>query len=229
MAMSVVIIDSLFLHRYRISSRSQCADETDSIASGRSRQTTILSRVNECEPLARWSGFESQQSIPRATPLTTRTSSLKVHRPVPAHSSSSFYSFADDNRSHQVITLQTPVLSPEDQSSSERSNQWSSSDLSSIRSCSVISVPVTSHDKTRPYQGSTIFGTSVSSSTTGGIVQTGEPLTSSRYPSPGRRRGTEESTQSRSETTATSNASLSTGPSTSVDVAEELHNIRLQL
>ncbi|VUZ51062.1 unnamed protein product, partial [Hymenolepis diminuta] len=136
--------------KYRMISRSQYPDETDSIASNRSRRTAVLSKVNEAEALSRRSGFESQQSIPRANLLSTRTSSMKVHRPMPTSSSASIYSFADDNRSpHHVVTLQTPVLSAEDRSSSDQSNQWSSSDLSSIRSCSAISVPVTSYDKAK--------------------------------------------------------------------------------
>nr|CDS27885.1 calcium dependent secretion activator 1 [Hymenolepis microstoma] len=217
--------------KYRVISRPQHLDETDSIVSNRSRQATIVSRVKESESLSRRSGFEPQHSIPQTNPLATRTSSMKVHRPMPTSSSASIYSFADDNRSsHQAVTLQTPVLSAaEDRSSSDRSNQWSSSDLSSIRSCSIVSVPVTSYDTTRPYEGSAVFGTSASSYATSLIGPSGEPLGSSRYPSTGERRGTEESNRSRSETTGTSNASLSTGPSTSADAAEDLHKLRLQL
>uniref|UniRef100_A0A158QIN9 PH domain-containing protein n=1 Tax=Rodentolepis nana TaxID=102285 RepID=A0A158QIN9_RODNA len=206
-------------------------DETDSIVSSRSRQTATVSKVKETESLSRRSGFESQQSITQTNPLTSRTSSMKVHRPMPSSSSASIYSFADDNRSqHQAVTLQTPVLSAaEDRSSSDRSNQWSSSDLSSIRSCSIVSVPVTSYDTTQPYEGSAIFETSASSYANSLIGPSGEPLGSSRYPSPGERRGTVESNRSRSETTGTSNASLSTVPSTSADAAEDLHKLRLQL
>ncbi|VDK38815.1 unnamed protein product [Taenia asiatica] len=214
--------------RYRTRSRMQNFDEVDSTASVHSRQTSALSKVVGTEPLTRLPGFESQHSIPQATPLTIRTSSLKVHRPMPAHSSSSIHSFADESRSHQVVTLQTPLLSAEDRSSSERSNQWSSSDLSSIRSYSVISVPVTSHDKTRPYQGS-IFGTSFSSSATGGVGHVDE-LQSSRFPSPVGRIGEPgENFQSRNETSVTSHPSPSTGLIASVDAAEELHKLRLQL
>lgn len=147
---------------------------------------------------------------------------------MPAHSSSSIYSFADENRSHQVVTLQTPLLSAEDRSSSERSNQWSSSDLSSIRSYSVISVPVTSHDKTRPYQGSA-FGTSFSSLATGGVGHNDE-LQNGRFPSPAGRTGEPgENFQSRNEAPRTSTPSPSTGLTASVDAAEELHRLRLQL
>ncbi|KAL5962363.1 Calcium-dependent secretion activator [Taenia solium] len=214
--------------RYRTRLRMQNFDEIDSTASVHSRQTSALPKVVGTDPITRLSGFESQHSIPQTTPLTIRTSSLKVHRPMPAHSSSSIHSFADENRSHQVVTLQTPLLSAEDRSSSERSNQWSSSDLSSIRSYSVISVPVTSHDKTRPYQGS-IFGTSFSSSATGGVGHVDE-FQSSRFPSPAGRIGEPgENFQSRNETFGTSHPSPSTGLIASVDTAEELHKLRLQL
>ncbi|KAL5112056.1 Calcium-dependent secretion activator [Taenia crassiceps] len=213
---------------YQACSRMQYPDDIDSAATVHLRQTCALPKMVGIEPLTRLSGFESQHSIPQATPLTIRTSSLKVHRPMPAHSSSSIYSFADENRSHQVVTLQTPLLSAEDRSSSERSNQWSSSDLSSIRSCSVISVPVTSHDKTRPYHGS-IFGTSYSSSATGGAGHIDE-LPNSRFPSPAGRTGEPgENFQSRNEVYGTSNPSPSTGLIASVDAAEELHKLRLQL
>ncbi|KAH9287076.1 Calcium-dependent secretion activator 1 [Echinococcus granulosus] len=215
--------------RYQTCSRLQYLDEIDSTRSVRSRQTSALSKVVETGLLSRRSGFESQRSIPKATPLTIRTSSLKFRRPMLAHSSSSINSFADENKSHQVVTLQTPLLSAEDRSSSGRSNQCSSSDLSSIRSYSVISVPVTSHDTTRSYQDSPIFGTSFSSSATGGVGRIGE-LRNSRFPSAvGRARGTDENFQSRSETSGTSNPSLSTGLISSVDTAEEIHKLRLQL
>ncbi|VDM31371.1 unnamed protein product [Hydatigera taeniaeformis] len=205
----------------------QYLGETDSTTSARSRQTTAPSTVVGTEPLLRRSGFESQHSIPQATPLTIRTSSLKVHRSIPPHSSSSIYSFADENKSHQVVTLQTPLLSAEDRSSSERSNQWSSSDLSSIRSCSVISVPVTSHDKTRPYHGS-IFGTSFSSSATGGMGHIDE-LQNGRLPSPAKKTGeTGETFQIRDGTPGISDPSPD-GLNASVDAAEELHKLRLQL
>ena len=210
---------------YRIGTRSQYLDETLSTASTRSRQTTILSRVDETDSVVNRSGFDSHHSTPYSTPLTTRTSSLKAHRPMPAHSSSSIYSFADDNKSQQAVTLQTFLLSVEDRSSSEKSNQWSSSDISSTRSYSAVSVPVTSHDKTRPHQGSIAFGTSISSSATGGMGE----LHNTRFPSPAGKRETGENVLIRNESSETSIPIPSTGLTASVDAAEELHKLRLQL
>uniref|UniRef100_A0A5K3EG22 PH domain-containing protein n=1 Tax=Mesocestoides corti TaxID=53468 RepID=A0A5K3EG22_MESCO len=213
----------------------QHLDVTDSLANTtlRSRPLAISSAFTkgvETAPWDRQSGPDYQRLLNQATPLTVRTSSLKSHRPVTAHSSSSAYSFADETKSHQAVTLQTPLLSAEDRSSSDRSNQWSSSDLSSLRSYSVISVPVTSYERIRPLSNSIVFGTSNSSSGGGGVGHMGESQ-NSRFSSPsGRLDGVGKGIIGRGEmSVGMTSPLLSADRTASVDAAEELHKLRLQL
>lgn len=210
----------------------QFQDETDSTTSGsiRSRPPTTIPRRIGTQP-----NLDPQQRTPNTTPLTIRTSSLKVSRQggQAAAPSSSAYSFADETKSHQAVTLQTPLLSAEDRSSSDRINQWSSSDLSSLHSYSVISVPVTSYDRTRPHQGSTMLGASFSSSGGGGVPgAAGVEGSSSRFSSPaGRLEGGGSSSRGGSDASANvANPPISAGGrTTSVEAAEEIHKLRLQL
>lgn len=224
----------------------QLHDETDSTTSNclRSRphgalsstasNTTIPQRVLGTQPI-----FESNVQRTSAAATTSRTSSLKINRggAVNQASSSPAYSFADEIKSHHAVTLQTPVLSAEDRSSSDRINHWSSSDLSSLQSCSVISVPVSCYaSNTRPHQSSANRGTSFSSAgfggsgtrTVGTAASTVEGF-NSRYSSPAGRRPDGSSRGGSEASGGIVNPPMSVGRPSSLEVVEELHKLRLQL
>lgn len=192
-----------------------------------SQKPAILSRVNEADFETHFPRFGSQHSTPHSTPLTTRTSSLKFHRPMPAHSSS-ICSFADDNKSQYTAALQTFLLCADDRSSSERSNHWSSSDISSTRSFSAVSVPVTSHDKMRPYRDSTTIGTSFSSLSPGGITPVGE-LRINKFSGTVLKKEADENIPCRNGSSVASNQVPTFDMAASLNAVEEHHKLCLQL